>query len=237
MYFCEKIYENKYKQLKKLKIMGLFTPAWKSKNEEKAIRSVKKMTDQKKLVQIIRESGNWRLRKAAVENLSDQTLLASVAIHDPEEYVRKAAVEKITDQTQLAHIAINDKDRNVRETAVKNEYFVDQKALARIVKSESNFNVRNAAVEKLFDPNELKNVVKYFSNIDISNVKDNASILIVIAQKFPKVMKKNWKQIDDRIKTLHKDGHDDFSPNCYTDHSDITAASLGVVFPPYPFKD
>jgi hypothetical protein len=38
----------KYKQLK-IKIMGLFTPAWKSKNEEKALRAVEKMTDPEKL--------------------------------------------------------------------------------------------------------------------------------------------------------------------------------------------
>jgi hypothetical protein len=161
--------------------MGLFTPIWKSKNEKRALRAVRKMTDQKKLEMIIKEDERRDIRIAAVKNLTNQTLLAN------------------------------------------------------IVKNDDDWDVRRVAVERLFAPDKLKDVVEYFSNINISNVENNASILIPIAKKFPQVMKENWKQIENRITTLHKDIHDDIA--CYSERISITAASLGVVFPPYPFDD
>ena len=53
--------------------MELFTPAWKSENEEKALAAVKKITDQKKLAQVAKKAKNWKVRKVAVEKLTDQT--------------------------------------------------------------------------------------------------------------------------------------------------------------------
>jgi hypothetical protein len=187
--------------------MGLFTPAWKSKNKKRALRAVEKITDQIKLARVAKEAWTWEVRKAAVKKLTGQSALADIAKNASNSHVRKAAVEKLTDQN----------------------------ALADIVKNDVDWDVRRAAVERLFASDKLKDVVEYFSNIDISNVKNNASILIPIAKKFPQAMKENWRQIENRVKTLHEDKHDDIA--CYSERISITAASLGVVFPPYPFND
>jgi hypothetical protein len=48
-------------------MMELFTPAWKGKNEERALRAVEKMTDQKKLKRVVKEDKNRKSRKVAVE--------------------------------------------------------------------------------------------------------------------------------------------------------------------------
>jgi hypothetical protein len=61
--------EEIYKQRKNYMIMKLFTPAWKSKNEERALRAVEKMTDQKKLVQVAKEARHWAARIAAAHKL------------------------------------------------------------------------------------------------------------------------------------------------------------------------
>jgi hypothetical protein len=37
-------------------MMGLFTPAWKSRNEKRALKAVKKMTDQQKLEIVAKEA-------------------------------------------------------------------------------------------------------------------------------------------------------------------------------------
>jgi hypothetical protein len=108
--------------------MGLFTPAWKSNNEKRALRSIEKMTDPEKLKRVVKEAENRYVRKAAVEKLTDQNVLADVAKNDSDSDVRKAAVEKLTDQNVLADVAKNSNDRKIRRISIKkldNEHLAD----------------------------------------------------------------------------------------------------------------
>jgi hypothetical protein len=82
--------------------MELFTPAWKSKNEKKALPAVEKITDQQKLIKIAKEANSWIVRKAAVEKLTDQNALIDVAINDKDTDVRKAAITKLDDDHLIA---------------------------------------------------------------------------------------------------------------------------------------
>jgi hypothetical protein len=76
--------------------MGLFTPAWKSKNEIRALRAVEKITDQNVFADIAKSDSDSDVREAAVEKLTDQSLLIDIAKNDSDWHVHKAAVEKQT---------------------------------------------------------------------------------------------------------------------------------------------
>jgi hypothetical protein len=149
--------------------MGLFTPAWKSKNEERALRAVRKMTSQKKLAKVVKNSEHLRVPVVAVKKLTNQTLLADIAKSAKDWYVRKAATEKLTDQTLLADIAKNDSHADVRNAAV--EKLTDQSLLADVAKKDSNEYVRKAAVEKLTDQTVLADIAE---NEWSSNVRNSA---------------------------------------------------------------
>jgi predicted regulator of amino acid metabolism with ACT domain len=234
--------------------MGLFTPAWNSKTEERALRAVEKMTDRTKLARVAKKAKNREVRYAAFAKLTDQDriVLADVAKNADYSDVRYDAVAKLTDQRGLADVAKNAGDSDVRKAAVAN--LTDQGVLADLAKNDSDSDVRQAAVSKLTNPEALKSVVeKYLSDISIpfkANCDqyewDQIRILISIAKDRPQFLKKNWGQINQRIKNLHRDiKHDDngrpiSSSDC--SHVDIravneTAASQGLVFPPYPFDD
>jgi hypothetical protein len=60
-------------------MMGLFTPAWKSKNENKALRAVEKMTDQKKLERVAKgaESGTEMPKTLTLEGFENSGLIAA----------------------------------------------------------------------------------------------------------------------------------------------------------------
>jgi hypothetical protein len=58
--------------------MGLFTPAWKSKNREKARKAIERMTDQKKLVMAAKYAF-WEVESVkAIEKIHDDDLLMEV---------------------------------------------------------------------------------------------------------------------------------------------------------------
>ena len=124
--------------------------------------------------------------------------------------------------------------------------------LADIAKKDSYSDVRKAAIANLTDIKLLKKVAgKYFSDIntvDHRKCEDDtwqkAEDLVNIAKRFPEILKENWGQIDPMIKRLSKNVHynyNDINDDCGYTHTDYycekTAASLGLIFPPYPFND
>jgi hypothetical protein len=202
---------------------------------------------------VAKNDSHWIVRRIAYEKLGDwQSSLALTAINGSNRDICKADVAKLTDQNLLADVAKNANYYDVREAAV--EKLSDQSVLADVAKNACSSGVRNAAVEKLTDPEALKNVAqKYLSDIcDIKgscdyNVWQKVKALISIAKKSPQLLKENWIQINQKINKLHEDIHKDSIHNdsgnsdCSNTHEDIktseTAASRGLVFPPYPFDD
>jgi hypothetical protein len=153
--------------------MGLFSPAWKSKNEEKALKAIEKMTDQRKLERAARDAYCRRARQAAIEKLTDQTVLADIAKNDKDWYVRETAVKELTDQAVLTDISIND-IYDVRRTAIAKltgkecdmseavvEKLTDQAWIADVAKNDKVYYVRLAAITKLTDQNALADIAKY----------------------------------------------------------------------------
>jgi hypothetical protein len=58
--------------------MELYTLAWKSENEERALRAIEKITDRNLLVDIAKNAGDSDVRKVAVEKLICQNVYADV---------------------------------------------------------------------------------------------------------------------------------------------------------------
>jgi hypothetical protein len=166
--------------------MGLFTPAWKSKNTDKAVKAVAKITDQKKLERIALEAPDGHARHAAVKEITDQSALADVAKNSESGLVRVAAVEKIrtaeitavekiTDQSALTEFAKNSEFGSVREAAVKKLFA--KLDLADVAKKAKYGYIRQVAVEKITDQYLLADILNnmttedYYFNEGLSIIK------------------------------------------------------------------
>jgi hypothetical protein len=169
--------------------MKLFTPAWKSENEEKAFRAVEKITDQAlmtKLAKVAKKAKHWKVRKAAVEKLTDQTVLADIAKNDINWRVRKAAVEKLTERTALIDVARNSNyydvsekatmeliEPTVREVDMSPLYmnpdvkFLSMDELVDMAKNHKSWQMRKMLIRILDDQNLLDYVAKNDSEADV----------------------------------------------------------------------
>jgi archaellum component FlaC len=119
-----------------------------------------------------------------------------------------------------------------RMNAVK--HLCARNILVGIAKNDSHWEVRETAFEKITEPEDLKQVVeKYFAELNAleeyneKEVRQKIRALIAVAKKYPELLKENWKQINERIKTLYDDYESGY---CLAD-------DWGLVFPPYPFED
>lgn len=99
--------------------MGLFSPAWKSKNEEKALACVKATSDQATLERIAREALTSRVRMNAAEKLTEPERINRLAVASPDHYVRSTLAGKVTDQALLKRLAGQDEDFLVRSKTLK----------------------------------------------------------------------------------------------------------------------
>jgi len=76
----------------------LFKPKWKHSNPKKRLIAVQKMTDMKKLMQIIHESRENALLEAAINNLNDTSLLIEAYKNIHNKYHRSLAISKMSDE-------------------------------------------------------------------------------------------------------------------------------------------
>ena len=172
--------------------MGLFTPAWNSKNPEKRMKAVKEITDVAKLQKIAERTQyedvrreTWKLiaingysnvALQAVEKITDQKILAEIAKTDEDNFedrsIRELATEKITDQNILAEIVKTSKCYFVRKKAVEKikmavKNITDQNILAEIAKTDKNIDVRKAAIDRIYDQNILSKIARTAEYSDV----------------------------------------------------------------------
>lgn len=158
--------------------MSLFKPAWQSKNHKRAVEAVKRLTDQKLLVEIAKGQGINRdlypsqqrdVALAAVEILTDQSLLADVAKYgrngglnfNDRKLVAHAAVDKLTDIQLLAKVADWDPGYAKEAAALKLESLtIDQDPVA-IAKTSGFSDKRLKAVKTLTEQSDLSDVAEH----------------------------------------------------------------------------
>lgn len=89
--------------------MSIFTPAWKSENEKKALKAVEKCKDDDKLVAIALEAPLESVCFAAVEKLNFDHNLEKVVRESRNREMRVAALKKMTDSKRVWDIIDNSK--------------------------------------------------------------------------------------------------------------------------------
>lgn len=99
--------------------MGLFHPAWKSKNEEKAVACVERTSDQATLERIAREGLTSRVRMKAAKKLTEPERVNRIAAESPDSFVRSSVADRVTDQALLKRLAGQDEDFLVRCKSLK----------------------------------------------------------------------------------------------------------------------
>ena len=95
--------------------MGLFGPAWKSKNEAKAIAAVQKITDENELRTVVL-NGRGNAAIEALRRIQSQEFLQEAAQDAPDPKVRLACAERLTDSNALRKLVRTERDQNVRKS-------------------------------------------------------------------------------------------------------------------------
>jgi hypothetical protein len=142
--------------------MGLFQPVWKSENKEKAIKSVKKITNRTKLKKIIKNAPLEEVRVAAYEKLQNALVFIINNDYNPLQ-IRSMALDELSDQEKLVDIVKSNIDFSLREKAVNK--ITEQSALADIAKNVYLFF--HYVISKLTDRSLLIDVVKNANDKDV----------------------------------------------------------------------
>lgn len=157
--------------------MGLFKPAWMSRNHSKAWDAAEKVSDSAELERIMNEAPSDNARRAALRKITDQSVLARAAKNDESKFVREAARERLMSIQEDERVA----DEIKRKEQI--ERINDQNELAEIAINSKANRVRLAAVEKLTDSLLLADIVRkcWHENLDaeiraavIMRIKDQA---------------------------------------------------------------
>ena len=98
--------------------MGLFAPAWKNKDKNKAMKAVENEFDMAKLARAAAESPHHEVRDKALRKCDDQELYKKAVFSDPHWSVRETAAYHITDQAVLMMVAGQDSSAEVRKSAL-----------------------------------------------------------------------------------------------------------------------
>ena len=133
--------------------MGLFTPAWKSKDKRKAMQFVNKETDQRLLCRIALEADSADVCSRATRKLTDQGLLTRVAKEGIFADARDAAVTRLRDQDALKTIAAQDLSLQVRKSALQR--ITDESYLIAYAAQINSGGLAEYAAERIRSPQGL----------------------------------------------------------------------------------
>ena len=169
--------------------MWPFKPAWKSKNERRAIRAVKRITNEEKLKKIVIElPRNSEVSAEALKKIYDQEFLKKRATEHSYFRAREAAIENITDQEFLKEIVLNyriyNSNTTVYEKAIEN--ITDQEFLKEIAVGlgDYRYEICLSAAKSITDP-----AVSYY-------VATNAKSDLVKLKAYERCENKNKTIID-----------------------------------------
>lgn len=124
------------------------------KQSDVRMTAIKRITDQKIIIDIARNDNNFYVRNFALGCIFDTTLLPEIA---------KSAIEEVTDQYDLIRIAEHP-NWNVYSRIAAINKITDDKVLAEIAKEADNNKVRKSAINKISDQLILKELANYDKN-------------------------------------------------------------------------
>ena len=146
--------------------MGLFKPAWKNSNREKALKAIEKLTDQTKLERAALTAPDQFVRKEAAKKVINPNVLVQIVQNDHFDMVVDAALEQLSDAKSLAILVISGRSGRVQSAALKK--ITDQELLRDIViilsadpeKISDPCGIRAEALEKITDQNALAQIAR-----------------------------------------------------------------------------
>ena len=129
--------------------MFFFKPAWMSKNSEKALNAVKKLSDQAKLYEIAKNAPLSNVREEAAQKLNNQSELLDIAKNGWGSALRCCAIKKLTDQAVLAEIATNQKDNDSIARGCAVSMLTDETKLIFIALNDKHPDICITAFKKI----------------------------------------------------------------------------------------
>ena len=137
--------------------MGIFRPAYRSKDPEVRLKAVDKLDDQQLLAQIAMTDKSPRVRKAAVAKVDEQEMLFAIALDGKEIDARIAAVERIESQQKLAEIIKVRKNYQLMGACFA--HISDKKILEEIASNpDYNMSARRIAIDNYADGSFLTGI-------------------------------------------------------------------------------
>lgn len=128
--------------------MGLFKPGWMSKNEDRALRALDKVSDDRTLVEITEKAPLAEVRSQAVWRIGDPHILEDLARSSSYLDVGEAAIFRLRIKPLiLADIAKNNRDVERMKAAV--ERLEKPALIADVAKHSKSQAVRKQAIIKL----------------------------------------------------------------------------------------
>lgn len=164
--------------------MGLFKPAWMSKDKGKALKSAEKVTNQTELGRMAKEAVYASVRAAAVEKLTDLNTLAEIAEGDADSSVRFKAFRKLPDkmrsQKMRMDIAMNEDWSSEQEEIIAQ--LTDRDFLTRIAEKKIKDQDFRAKLYRKLSPADLAK--KRLRELALSEVEqtDDQRVLAAIAR-------------------------------------------------------
>ena len=154
--------------------MSIFDPLWKrtqytyDKNQdkaiEKAIASLDKITDNKKLFEVVVHAPVLKVAEAAAGKVTDEKMLYDIAsgnygrvAHGYDIEIRQAAVKRINDMTLLTQLE-NDPEKKIAETASWRRHTVWEKTMREKYQSRTVEELRD--LEEQAEDKEEKTLIR-----------------------------------------------------------------------------
>ncbi len=158
--------------------MGLFKPAWMSKDESRAMRALDKVSDDATLFQIATECPHAQVQKRAVEKIQDDEVRFNVACSPSMKNVSLVAIQAVLDRAteqQLYYIATTRNPNMVLWLAEAVIRMTDEELLAKIAAKEGNglgpdAMLRAAAFARVNDRELLLQLMEQYRDVYTGNV-------------------------------------------------------------------
>ena len=134
--------------------MGLFTPRWKSNDENTRLKAVAKLKRQDVLLDLAENDHSSQVQRAAIQRLTDPGLLNRIIYLSPSEEKRKLGVDQITDEQELFKIAVSNPAiyEYFNSTAAHaTERIENQELLYKVIMRSRYQGAAWAAIEKISD--------------------------------------------------------------------------------------
>ncbi|MDR1241175.1 MAG: hypothetical protein LBM00_00080 [Deltaproteobacteria bacterium] len=148
--------------------MWPFTPGWNSKNPQKRMKAVAKISDQTKLLKIVYESDYQDARIGAVAKISDPARLLEIVYKS--RATQKEAISRISDTATLLGVfkdfstGWRAKTQGITFIPFLLNQIQNQEALAQIVSTCSKQEWQTQAASKITDPEIARRVVNQVSD-------------------------------------------------------------------------